>query len=139
MSEDSYKIVVVGEARVGKTSISLKFAKNEFDENQLSTIDCSYCNKTINYKGRKQTLNIWVLLIKDTAGQEKFHSITSIYYKEANGALIVYDICDQESFQKLKQWADEIEREVPGIPIVLVANKCDLEKVRTVNAEEAEK
>lgn len=68
-----------------------------------------------------------------------FHAISSIYYRDANGALIVFDITDKKSFHKLKQWVDEIIRERPDIPIILAANKSDLEKRRDISTEDAER
>ena len=73
MAQSSFKIVIVGESRVGKTSITQRYVKNNFLENQSQTIDVSFCSKYIMYKGKMQILNIWVFLRKDTAGEEKYH------------------------------------------------------------------
>ena len=139
MAQSSFKIVIVGESRVGKTSITQRYVKNNFLENQSPTIDVSFCSKYIMYKGKMQILNIWVFLRKDTAGEEKYHSISSFYYKNSNGAIIVYDITDEKSFNTLQSWVEELKKELPEIPIILVGNKCDLESFRRISKEEVDK
>lgn len=78
-------------------------------------------------------MSIW-----DTAGQERFHALTPLYYRDANGALLVYDITDSHSFQRVRDWVKELRKVVgPGIAIALAGNKCDLESKRHVPADEA--
>lgn len=88
----------------------------------------------MNVDGKRVNLAIW-----DTAGQEKFHALGPIYYRSSNGAILVYDLTDEESFQKVKLWVKEL-RKILGtdICLVIVGNKTDLEKDRNVNLEEAE-
>ena len=126
------KIVVLGEARVGKTSLTLRFCKNEFDENQQSTLDASYLEKTIQLEDCPYKLIIW-----DTAGQEKYHALNKVYYRGAEGALIVYDITDQDSFAKVGMWVKELKKYIADTPIVIAGNKCDLHN-RQIPLEEAE-
>ena len=83
-------------ARVGKSSLTLKFCKNEFDENQTSTVDATFQNKEVDIAGEKYFINLW-----DTAGQEKYHALNQMYYRQASGALLVYDITDKDSFTKI--------------------------------------
>jgi len=90
--------------------------------------------KVLNIDGKKATLAIW-----DTAGQERFHALGPIYYRDANGALLVYDITDKDSFIRVKNWVKEL-RKMLGIDVALAiaGNKIDLEKNRVVTLEEAE-
>eukprot|EP00455_Lapot_gusevi_P015532 TRINITY_DN1787_c0_g1_i1.p1 TRINITY_DN1787_c0_g1~~TRINITY_DN1787_c0_g1_i1.p1 ORF type:complete len:210 (+),score=55.91 TRINITY_DN1787_c0_g1_i1:63-692(+) len=129
-----FKIVLLGEGRVGKTSLLLRYVKDTFDDKQVSTIQASYLEKRLNLNNRSTNLAIW-----DTAGQERFHALGPIYYRDANGALLVYDITDAESFSKVKNWVKEL-RKIVGTDIILciAGNKCDLEKQRQVPDEEAE-
>lgn len=78
--------------------------------------------------------------MQDTAGQEKYSSVASVYYKEAVGAIIVYEITSRESFLKVKKWVSELEMNAPqGIVLVIAGNKADLENQRVVNNAEVEK
>lgn len=88
----------------------------------------------MNIEGSRVNLSIW-----DTAGQEKFHALGPIYYRSSNGAVLVYDITDQDSFQKVKNWVKELRKMLgTDICLVIVGNKSDLEKDRTVELQEAE-
>lgn len=92
-------------------------------------------NKKLNIDGSRINLSIW-----DTAGQEKFHALGPIYYRSSNGAVLVYDITDQDSFQKVKNWVKELRKMLgTDICLVIVGNKSDLEKDRTVELEESER
>lgn len=86
----------MGIARVGKSSLTIKYCRGEFDENQASTVDATFQNKEIDITGEKYFINLW-----DTAGQEKYHSLNQIYYRGAHGALLVYDVTDKDSFAKV--------------------------------------
>jgi small GTP-binding protein len=89
---------------VGKTSLTLRFCKGNFDDKQISTIDASCLSQTIQVAGGgKVQLNIW-----DTAGQERYHALNKVYYQGAEGALIVYDITDLESWAKVNIWVKEL-------------------------------
>lgn len=89
----------------------------------------------MNIEGSRVNLSIW-----DTAGQEKFHALGPIYYRSSNGAVLVYDITDQDSFQKVKNWVKELRKMLgTDICLVIVGNKSDLEKDRTVELSEAER
>lgn len=91
-------------------------------------------NKKLNIDGKRINLSIW-----DTAGQEKFHALGPIYYRSSNGAVLVYDITDEDSFQKVKSWVKELRKMLGSdICLVIVGNKTDLEKDRHVSLEEAE-
>lgn len=131
----SFKVVLLGEGRVGKTCLVLRYVKDSFSDAQESTIQATYLEKKLNLFKRSVKLQIW-----DTAGQERFHALAPIYYRDANGALLVYDITDRDSFTKVRNWVKELKKIVGGDGIVLViaGNKADLEKKRQVDPVEAE-
>eukprot|EP01031_Cornospumella_fuschlensis_P031872 gene31871-38537_t len=130
---ERFKVVLLGEGRVGKTSILLRYIKGEYTDRQVSTLQASYLDKRVSVGATPVQLSVW-----DTAGQERFHALGPIYYRDASGALLVYDITDAESFNKVKNWVKEL-RKIVGNDIILViaGNKIDLEKNRHVNEEEA--
>ena len=120
--ENALKIVILGEGRVGKTSILSKYFKKQFDSNQQSTINPSFYDKKVNFQGKEYLLAFW-----DTAGQEQFDAISHIYYQNAVGALLVYDVTIFETFQKVEKWVNTL-REVNGkdITFLIAGNKFDL-------------
>ena len=122
MSEDKLKLVILGEGRVGKTSLLLRYFKNKFNENEKSTINPSFYEKTENYNGKTYELKFW-----DTAGQEKYNALNAIYFQNAIGALLVYDVNIPETFEKVKDWANTL-KEIVGknVIFVIVGNKLDL-------------
>mmetsp|Transcript_10316 Transcript_10316/g.20277 ORF Transcript_10316/g.20277 Transcript_10316/m.20277 type:complete len:238 (-) Transcript_10316:375-1088(-) len=129
------KFVLLGEGRVGKTSILLRFCTNEFDGRQPATLNASFLDKNLTIDGRPAQLCIW-----DTAGQERFHALGPIYYRDADAALLVYDITDADSFVKVKNWVRELRKVVgEGIAIAIAGNKADLERSRNVDPAEAER
>jgi Ras-related protein Rab-21 len=133
MSAQKFKVVILGEGRVGKTSILLRYTKGEYDEKQISTLQASYLDKKLLVSGVNVHLSIW-----DTAGQERFHALGPIYYRDADAALLVYDITDKESFNKVRKWVKELRKIVGNdIIIVIAGNKIDLEKQKNVPEEEA--
>ena len=102
------KIVLVGQSGVGKTNIITKYVNNEFSEETESTNGASFASKEISYDNLKKTLKmeIW-----DTAGQEKFRSLTRFFYKDAAIAILVYDITRKDSFDELKDyWYSQISQ-----------------------------
>lgn len=122
------KIAVMGEGRVGKTSIIKRYLKNEFCPQEVSTLQASY----LEYADTNVCFSMW-----DTAGQERFHALGPLYYRDADLVLPVYDITDEESFRKIKNWAKEI-KDFAGDSILLavVGNKCELAAERKVEASE---
>jgi len=133
-TEKQFKVVLLGEGCVGKTSLCLRYVQNAFNDKHLSTIQASFLTKRLNVDNKRVGLAIW-----DTAGQERFHALGPIYYRDANGALLVYDITDRDSFIKVQTWVKEL-RKMLGKEVVLAiaGNKCDLERSRVVSIEEAE-
>jgi len=129
----SFKVVLLGEGRVGKTCLCLRYVKNSFSDSQESTIQATYLDKRLNIGQKSIKLMIW-----DTAGQERFHALGPIYYRDANGALLVYDITDRESFNKVRNWVKELRKIVgENITLVIAGNKVDMERARQVDAQEA--
>ncbi|KAM8980269.1 ras-related protein Rab-21 isoform 2-T2 [Sarcophilus harrisii] len=110
----SFKVVLLGEGCVGKTSLVLRYCENKFNDKHITTL-------------------------QDTAGQERFHALGPIYYRDSNGAILVYDITDEDSFQKVKNWVKELRKMLGNeICLCIVGNKIDLEKERHVSVQEAE-
>lgn len=103
-----FKVVLLGEGRVGKTSLVLRFCKGTFAEGQPPTIQASCLDKVLRIGERSLHLVIW-----DTAGQERFHALGPIYYRDADAALLVFDITDSDSFGKVKTWVKELRKMVP--------------------------
>jgi len=133
-SERQFKVVLLGEGCVGKTSLCLRYVQNAFNDKHITTIQASYLQKRLNIEGKRVALAIW-----DTAGQERFHALGPIYYRDSNGALLVYDITDRDSFTKVQNWVKEL-RKMLGTNVILAiaGNKSDLERSRVVSIEEAE-
>ena len=129
-----FKIIVVGDSNVGKSSLISRAVNNNFDGNCSSTIGIEFVSTMLKINRDKIKLHIW-----DTAGQETYSSIVSSYYRNIAGAIIVFDITDKKSFDKLDKWREEIKiynNNINDIPILIVANKID-KAFRRVIPEEA--
>ena len=116
------KLILIGSSGVGKTSILTQFADNKFSQNYLTTIGVDFRFKTIKYENKNVKFQIW-----DTAGQQRFRTITSAYYKGADGVIVVYDVTQPLSFEEVdKVWVNEIESYADkDINVMLLGNKCD--------------
>ena len=137
MSTDTihcFKILTIGESGVGKTCILRRFVENKFLKNHLATIGIDFKTKNIEIDGTPIKLKIW-----DTAGQERFRNITNQYYKGADGIILVFDVTDQKSFEKIKEWMSQIKANTQAdqIGLVLIGNKCDIEP-RTISKNDGE-
>ncbi|EGE85088.1 rab family, other [Blastomyces dermatitidis ATCC 18188] len=118
----SVKLVLLGEAAVGKSSLVLRFVNNDFQENKEPTIGAAFLTQKCSLPTRTIKFEIW-----DTAGQERFASLAPMYYRNAQAALVVYDLTKPSSLIKAKHWVAELQRQAsPGIVIALVGNKLDL-------------
>ncbi|PVD24749.1 hypothetical protein C0Q70_15234 [Pomacea canaliculata] len=128
-----FKIVLIGDAGVGKTCVVQRFKSGTYTEKHGSTIGVDFTMKTLNIDGKFVKLQIW-----DTAGQERFRTITQSYYRSANGVVIAYDITKHSTFDNIPRWMEDVKR-YAGNSIVqlLVGNKADLEQLREVRKEEA--
>jgi small GTP-binding protein len=116
-----YKIVLCGEGAVGKTSLLYQFVHNEFKENYLTTVGAEFLKKEIIFKKYTANLVIW-----DMAGQDRFAGVRKNFYGGANGALLIFDLTNPESFTHLRKWIKEIEENAGVIPFILIGNKVDL-------------
>jgi Ras-related protein Rab-1A len=130
-----FKIIVIGESRVGKTSLIKRYTKDQFGGVYLTTVGIDFQDKTIEIEDKKVKLQVW-----DTAGQERFRNVAKNYFQSSNGFLLVFDITDKESFQKLNDfWMDQLNMHAPKkAKSVLVGNKSDLAGQRQVSIEDAE-
>jgi small GTP-binding protein len=126
----TYKVVIVGDAATGKTSILNRYISGNFDARQPTTIGVEFCHKHVN---RDTKLTFW-----DTAGQERYQSIMSTFYRGAHAIMFVYDMSNRDSFLHLEQWWREYHAfgNTAKSVAILVGNKCDLPD-RRVSAEEA--
>lgn len=131
----TFKVVLLGEGCVGKTSCVVRYVQDQFNDRHMTTLQASFLNKKINLRGKRANLSIW-----DTAGQERFHALGPIYYRDADGAILVYDITDVDSFNKVKVWVKELRKMLgaDSISMAIVGNKTDLEKQRNVDAKAAQ-
>ncbi|KAJ5077632.1 ras-related protein rab-21 [Anaeramoeba ignava] len=128
----AYKVVLLGEGRVGKTSILLRYMNNSFETDIPRTKHASYMEKEVEYNKNKIKLSIW-----DTAGQEQFRAVNPMYYREAKGAILVYDVTDENSFKRVKDWVKELIQMIGNDVVLIIAgNKSDLTK-RLVSEKDA--
>ena len=130
------KVVLIGESGVGKTCIISRYISGTFDSNVTSTNGASYCSKNVKYEnlGKNLLLDIW-----DTAGQEKYKSLTKFFYKDAAVAILVYDITRRESFDSIRDyWYGQVqENGSKNIVLGIAGNKCDLYENEAVPEQEA--
>ncbi|KAL4443821.1 hypothetical protein ABPG75_011558 [Micractinium tetrahymenae] len=131
--DHTFKILLVGDSGVGKSSLLLRFATGGFEE-LTPTIGVDFKAKVVDIDGRRVKLTIW-----DTAGQERFRTLTSSYYRGAQGIILVYDVTRAETFDSLADiWLREVDMYntvEEGIKMV-VANKTDLGEQREVSTEQ---
>jgi Ras-related protein Rab-1A len=138
-----FKLVIIGDSGVGKSSLLLRFADDQYSDSFISTIGVDFRFRTVtidpsdvgngvmrpsgsssDVKPKTVKLQIW-----DTAGQERFHTITSAYYRGADGIIIVYDVTSPESFDHIEEWLTEVDRYAnKNTSKLLIGNKADLEK-----------
>lgn len=127
-----YKLVLLGESAVGKSSLVLRFARGQFHDYQESTIGAAFVTQTVCLNDVTIRYEIW-----DTAGQERYHTLAPMYYRNAQAAIVVYDITNQDTFSRAKSWVKELQRMAsPNIVIALAGNKADLSARRSVDMEE---
>ena len=134
MSDHALKFVILGEGRVGKTSILTRYFSKKFNEGEKSTVNPAFHEKKHTYNGKNFDLKFW-----DTAGQEQFNAINNMYYQNSVGALLVYDVTIPETFEKVKSWVNTLQ-EVVGKDIIFViaGNKIDLLKKGDLEANKAQ-
>ena len=127
------KLLVVGDSSVGKTNFISRFLTDQFNNNYFTTSGIDLKQKSIEVKNKNVRIQIW-----DTAGQEKYKSITRNLFLKVMGAIILYDITNEKSFSVLKDWVKLIKEECGShMQIIIVGNKCDIEDQRKVNQDDA--
>lgn len=132
-----FKLLLIGDAGVGKSSVLLRFTDDSFDEHLQSTIGVDFKVKMLNVQGKVIKATVW-----DTAGQERFRTLTSSYYRGAQGIILTYDVTRRETFDHLSQWLDEVSAYTSGggkdVVKLLVGNKVDRADERQVTRKEGE-
>ncbi|XP_051995366.1 ras-related protein Rab-35-like isoform X2 [Xyrauchen texanus] len=127
-----FKLLIIGDSNVGKSSLLLRFADNSFSGSYITTIGVDFKIRTVEIDGERVKLQIW-----DTAGQERFRTITSTYYRNTHGVIIVYDVTNPESFINVKRWLNEISQNCDNVCKILVGNKNDDPSKKLVDAQDA--
>lgn len=128
-----FKLLLIGDSGVGKSSLLLRFADDSFNECYISTIGVDFKIRTVRVGGKTVKLQIW-----DTAGQERFRTLTTAYYRSAHGVILVYDVNDKDSFLHLDGWMGEVgKNSCEAINLMLVGNKCDVVGRRQVDYQTA--
>ncbi|XP_067136923.1 ras-related protein Rab-22A-like isoform X1 [Centruroides vittatus] len=135
MEYPGIKICLLGNSGVGKSAIIQRCIRDDFDLNYENTVGVCFFKHDINVNGEYYTLKIW-----DTAGQERFRVISRLYYRDAKGVIIVYDITLKDSFVALKNWVREVRQMAPpNIVIAIAGNKSDLTNCRAISYDDGQK
>jgi Ras-related protein Rab-35 len=129
-----FKLLIIGDSGVGKSSLLVRFADKTFTGSYITTIGVDFKIRSLEVDGEKVKLQIW-----DTAGQERFRTITSTYYRGTHGVIVVYDVTNGESFANVKRWLSEIDQNCDIVNRVLVGNKDDDPSQKVVLSEDAKK
>ena len=129
----TYKVMLLGDASVGKTSLTLRYISGFFLEDLKLTIGVDFYSKTTDFNGKKVKLQIW-----DFGGEVRFRFLLSQYCKGANGAFFLYDITKSITLDHLPDWTQIIREHAGDIPIMLIGSKKDLEEFRDVSTEEGD-
>ncbi|NXA38229.1 RAB44 protein, partial [Eudromia elegans] len=123
-----FKVILVGNSSVGKTSFLRRFCEDRFFPGTAATVGVDYSVKTVTVDNSQVTLQLW-----DTAGQERYRSITKQFFRKADGVIVMYDITAKDTFTDVKQWLVSIEEAAEeNVPVLLLGNKTDNEKEREV-------
>ncbi|KAG9510254.1 Ras-related protein Rab-35 [Fragariocoptes setiger] len=127
-----FKLLLIGDSGVGKSSLLLRFADNSYTGNYITTIGVDFKIRTITIDNQRVKLQIW-----DTAGQERFRTITSTYYRGTHGVVVVYDVTNAKSFKSIQRWLLEIDQYCESVNRILVGNKNDDPPRKVVSTDEA--
>ncbi|XP_037935569.1 ras-related protein Rab-35 [Teleopsis dalmanni] len=129
-----FKLLIIGDSGVGKSSLLIRFSDDTFSGSYITTIGVDFKIRTVVIDGLRVKLQIW-----DTAGQERFRTITSTYYRGTHGVIIVYDVTNGDSFANVRRWLDEIQNNCDVVNKVLVGNKNDDPDRKVVITEDAQR
>lgn len=131
--QNNLKVILLGEGCVGKSSLVLRYCSDKFNETHEQTVQSSFVTKRLNINNQRVLLEIW-----DTAGQEKYHALLPMYYRHSQGAILVYDVTDMDSFDRVQSWVRELRKELgDDVVLVIAGNKIDLEKNKCVPEDAA--
>ncbi|CAF4897701.1 unnamed protein product [Pieris macdunnoughi] len=126
-----FKLLIIGNSSVGKTSFLFRYADDSFTSAFVSTVGIDFKVKTVFRHDKRVKLQIW-----DTAGQERYRTITTAYYRGAMGFILMYDITNEESFNSVQDWVTQIKTySWDNAQVILVGNKCDMEEERVISQE----
>ncbi|KAL0106408.1 hypothetical protein PUN28_016259 [Cardiocondyla obscurior] len=126
-----FKLLIIGNSSVGKTSFLFRYADDSFTSAFVSTVGIDFKVKTVFRHEKRVKLQIW-----DTAGQERYRTITTAYYRGAMGFILMYDITNEESFNSVQDWVTQIKNySWDNAQVILVGNKCDMEEERVISTE----
>lgn len=128
----AFKICIVGDPGVGKTSLILRYIENKFKENYIPTLGVEFLTKKIMVQDAETSLIIW-----DIGGQHKWQTKLHLYLQGADGAIIIYDITRKSTFGNVEKWITNIKKIAGDVPYLMIGNKKDLEKDRNVQLDEA--
>lgn len=127
----TYKILMLGDASVGKTSLTIRYISGAFSEDLKLTIGVDFYSKNIEWKGKKVKLQIW-----DFGGEQRLRFLLAQYCKGANAAMFLYDITNSVSLDHLPDWINIIREHEGDIPIMLIGSKLDLEEFRAISRKD---
>ncbi|KAM8910388.1 EF-hand calcium-binding domain-containing protein 4B isoform 3-T3 [Spinachia spinachia] len=129
-----FKVVLVGNSSVGKTSLLRSFCEGRFHPSTTATVGVDYSVKTLTLDNMQVAMQLW-----DTAGQERYRSITKQFFRKADGVVVMYDVTVQESYRAVQPWLSNVQEAAgEGIPVLLLGNKMDMDRNREVSFKEAE-
>ena len=128
-----FKVLLLGNSGVGKTSLLRRFVDGAFDGRYVTTVGVDFREKRVTYDGKHRVqLQLW-----DTAGQERYRSLTTAFFRDAVGFVVVFDVTDAQSFVDVANWTSQIETHADDgdgdVTVILAGNKCDLEESRVVH------
>lgn len=128
------KLVLIGDAAVGKTAMLMKYTDGVFEDGYICTIGVDFKLKDLAVNGKHLKLQIW-----DTAGQERFKPIANCYFRGSHGCIVAFDICDRQTFSHIASWVKQYREHSPETCVIIIGNKLDKARERTVKKKEAER
>ena len=125
---ESVKLVLLGDSGVGKTAIALRYVRDEFDSKVKPTIGASFLPKSTSVEDTNYDLAIW-----DTAGQEVYRTLTPMYYRDAQMAMIIFDVTQEQSLDTISEWFDKVRSHNSSAQLIIVGNKTDMTEKRVIS------